>query len=52
MIKLDSFILTKNISTKIPTNINMESAKMIMSREAKKFVDSVLVNNRLFDWKI
>ena len=39
------------MSTTYPTNINMESAKRLTRREAKKIVDSELGNNRTFDWQ-
>ena len=52
MINLKLFIFTRNSSAQIPTNTNMVSAKSITRRYAKIIVDSVLVDNRTFDWKV
>ena len=51
-IELTWFISTKNSSTTIPTNKNMESAKIIMIREAKNIIDLVFRYNRTFDYQV
>ena len=52
MISLTLFFLPMNIITTSPTNTNMVYDKIIIRRKAIKIVDSVLGNNRTFDWKV
>ena len=48
---LDSFSI-KNISTEIPTNTNMKSAKQIFPREKNRISYLILINNKIFNGQV